>query len=76
LPRTIKAIYRNGLIEPLEEVHLTDGSEITVTLELPSLSEEGLDRSFGGWKGLIDAGEFLRNVYADRQISTRPEVKL
>jgi len=78
LPKTIKAIYRNGVIEPLEEIDLalTDGTEITVTLELPSLSEEGLNRSFGGWKGLIDAEEFLRNVYADRQISTRPEVKL
>ena len=33
LPKTIKARYRNGIVEPLEEVNLTDGAEITVTLE-------------------------------------------
>ena len=75
--KTIKAVYRNGLIEPLEEIELPDGAEITITVSEDSCaSEDGLDRSFGGWKGLIDAEEFLRNVYADRDISTRREVKL
>jgi predicted DNA-binding antitoxin AbrB/MazE fold protein len=74
---TIKARYKNGVIEPLEELDLVDGTEITITVSEPSdTSEDGLDRSFGGWKGLIDVEEFLRNVYADRDISTRPEVKL
>ncbi|HGJ64544.1 TPA: DUF104 domain-containing protein [bacterium] len=73
--RTIKARYKNGLIEPLEEIKISEGSEITITISEPP-NEDGLDRSFGGWKGLIDADEFLKNVYADRLISTRPEVKL
>lgn len=30
----------------------------------------------GGWKDLIDAEELKRNIYADRLISTRPDVKL
>jgi len=77
LLKTIKARYRNGLIEPLEEIDLDDGAEITITVSEPShVSRDGLERSFGGWKGLIDAEEFLKNVYADRRISTRPEVKL
>ena len=77
MSKAIKAIYRNGLIEPLEEIELPDGAEITITVsEGKCISENGLDRSFGGWKGLIDAEEFLRNVYADRDISTRREVKL
>jgi predicted DNA-binding antitoxin AbrB/MazE fold protein len=77
LSKAIKAIYRNGLIEPLEEIELPDGAEITITVsEDKRVSEDGLDRSFGGWKGLIDAEEFLKNVYADRDISTRREVKL
>ncbi len=75
--KAIRARYRNGLIEPLEEIDLADGTEITITVsESPGLSEDGLNRSFGGWKGLIDAEEFLRDVYADRQVSTRQEVKL
>jgi len=77
LSKAIKAIYRNGLIEPLEEIELPDGTEITITFsEDKRASEDGLDKSFGGWKGLIDADKFLKNVYADREISTRREVKL
>jgi len=77
LHKTIKARYRNGLIEPLESIDLTEGAEITITVsELPDICKDGLKGSFGGWKGLIDAEEFLKNVYASRQLSTRPEVKL
>ncbi len=77
LPRTIRAIYRNGIIEPLEEVNLADGTEITITVLEPSpISKDGLERSFGGWKGLIDAEEFLENIYVDRRIQSRSESKL
>ncbi|MDQ1317734.1 MAG: hypothetical protein QG588_1387, partial [Candidatus Poribacteria bacterium] len=71
--KTIKARYRNGLIEPLEKININEGMEITITISEPPIREDGLDRSFGGWKGLIDAEEFLKNIYADRLISTRPE---
>ena len=37
---------------------------------------EALRASAGGWKGLIDAEELQRNLYADRLINTRPEPKL
>jgi predicted DNA-binding antitoxin AbrB/MazE fold protein len=34
--KTIKARYRNGLIEPLERIDITEGAEITITVsELP-----------------------------------------
>jgi hypothetical protein len=36
----------------------------------------GLERSAGGWKGLIDAEELKGNIYANRLISTRPEPRL
>ena len=77
MSKTIRARYRNGLIEPLENIDLADGAEITITVsELAEPSEDGLSKSFGGWRGLIDAEEFLNNIYADRQISTRQQVKL
>ena len=51
---------------------------MTVTiLDVPS--EEDLaafHRSTGGWKGTIDAEELIRNIYADRNLATRPEPRL
>jgi len=37
---------------------------------------EALRKSFGGWKGLIDAEELKKNIYENRLINTRPEPKL
>jgi len=77
LLKTIKARYRNGVIEPLEEMDIEDGSEITITVSEPvTTGAEGIKKSFGGWKGLIDADQFLKDIYESRKISTRPEVKL
>lgn len=41
-----------------------------------SKAEDGFKRSAGSWKGLVDGEELIRNIYADRLVSTRPEVKL
>jgi predicted DNA-binding antitoxin AbrB/MazE fold protein len=77
LLKTVKAVYRNGVIEPLEEMELPDGAEIAITIaEHKRNIHDGLDKSFGGWKGLIDAEKFLKDIYADRDVSTRREVRL
>ncbi len=79
MPKTIKAKFRNGVIEPLEEIELKEGEEFTLTImRVPEISEEGdaFSESRGGWKGFIDCEELKRNIYADRLIHTRPEVKL
>ncbi len=66
-----KALYKNGVIEPLEKVDIEDGTEITVALLEPKkIDPEGIIRSFGGWKDTVDCKELIRNIYADRQIST------
>jgi len=81
LIKTIKARYRNGLIEPLEEIDLSDGDEITITLEevsSPLPEEERRERflsSAGGWKDIVDEN-FLDEIYRQRSLHTRPEVKL
>lgn len=77
--KTIKARFRNGIIEPLEKMELREGEEFTLTIvRLPEISEESdaFSKSRGGWKGLVDCEELKRNIYADRLIHTRPEVKL
>jgi predicted DNA-binding antitoxin AbrB/MazE fold protein len=79
MAKTIKARYSKGVIEPLEKLEIEEGKELTVTIsEVPKKveGEDALDLTFGGWVGLINAEELKKNIYADRLISTRSEVKL
>ncbi len=81
--KTIRARYKNGVIEPLEKVDLIDGTEIDVTIALRfsdkriSISEEERDRLFlssaGGWKDLVGE-DFLNEIYEQRKRKTRPEI--
>lgn len=77
--KTIRARISKGMIEPLEAVDIAEGEEVFVTIvEIPGPveKEDALEASAGGWKGLVDAEELIKNIYADRLVSTRPEVKL
>ena len=75
---TIRVRVRDGRLEPLEKVDLPEGKEITITiLDVPAERDfEAFRRAAGGWKGTIDAEALIRNIYADRLISTRPEPRL
>ena len=81
MPRIIKARYRNGVIEPLEKLDLADGAEVTVVLEdvPPSLLDEEKRERFltsaGSWKDIVDE-KFLDEIYRQRSLHTRSEVKL
>jgi predicted DNA-binding antitoxin AbrB/MazE fold protein len=80
LLKTIKARYRNGVIEPLEKIDIAEEAEITVTIDVPaSMSEEERWKKFlsaaGGWKDIVDEG-FLDEIYRQRSVRNRPEVKL
>jgi len=72
---SIQARVVNGVLEPLERLDLPEGEVLTITIiRLPvNVRGGGLERSAGGWKGLIDAEALKRNIYADRLIVTRPE---
>lgn len=72
---TIRVRVREGRLEPLEKVDLPEGKEITITiLDVPAERDfDAFRRAAGGWKGTIDAEALIRNIYADRLISTRPE---
>ena len=80
LEKTIKARFSNGVIEPLEDLTIEEGKELIITIsEVPAGSEKtlaALRKSFGGWRGLIDAEELKKNIYSDRLINTRPVPKL
>ena len=77
--KTFRAKFANGVIEPLEELDLTEGEEITVTItEIPKPSGEknGFESSAGGWKGTVDADKLIKDIYADRLVSTRKAPEL
>ena len=71
---TVRARMKRGMLELLEKVDIPEGTEVSVTiLETPRpKSVDGLRRSAGGWKGLVDAEKLIEHIYADRFISTRP----
>ena len=75
---TIRVRIRGGMLEPLEKVDLPEGQEIMITiLDVPTDRDfEAFRRAAGGWKGTIDAEVLIRNIYADRLVSTKPEPRL
>ena len=75
---TIRVRVKGGVLEPLEKLDLPEGKEVLVTIirVSPQGKRDAFRRAFGKWKGTIDADALIRNIYADRRISTRPEPKL
>ena len=78
MAETIRARVKGSVLELLEKVDLPEGKEVLVTIKgIPAQgNREAFRRAFGRWKGTIDAEALIRNIYADRLISTRPEPKL
>jgi predicted DNA-binding antitoxin AbrB/MazE fold protein len=80
LLKTIKARYRNGVIEPLEEIDRADGTEINITIDSREpMSQEERERRFlssaGRWKDIVDEA-FLDEIYEQRKRRMRPEAEL
>jgi len=76
--KTIRARFSKGKIEPLEQVDIVDGKEITVMImDIPSKRKKnGFEKSAGAWKGTIDAKKLIENIYANRLVPTRVPPKL
>jgi predicted DNA-binding antitoxin AbrB/MazE fold protein len=76
--KTIRARVRGGVLEPEETLSLAEGEEVVITITTVGAKgdRDAFRRAFGRWKGTIDAGALIRNIYADRLISTRSEPKL
>ena len=84
MEKTIRARFLNRVFVPLErlEIELEEGGEVAITVSEKKTSFktekfiEVLRATAGGWRGLIDAEELKRNIYADRIVSTRAKPKL
>lgn len=72
MPKTIKAKYKNGIIEPLEIIEIKDGTEINIMIfenQVLMSEEEKLKRfisSAGSWKDYVDES-FLDEIYEQRK---------
>jgi predicted DNA-binding antitoxin AbrB/MazE fold protein len=73
MTKTIRACVRGGVLELMESVDLPEGEEVTVTItNEPTIEDvEAFRRAAGSWRGKVDAEDLIRNLYADRLISTR-----
>ncbi len=78
MEKTVRAKFSQGVIKPMEQLDLEEGKEITITIvEFPSRQKlEAFRKSAGTWKGTLDAEKLIKNIYADRLLSTREEPKL
>ena len=76
--KTIRARFHDGKFEPLEAVDLPDGHEVTLSIVEGSGAPDfaAFRRAAGAWKGTLDVGALIRDIYADRLRSTRAEPRL
>lgn len=77
--QSVKATYKEGVLEPSESLDLENGQEVGLSIsEAGDASDvtKGRVETAGSWRGLVDAEQLKRNIYESRQIVTRPEPKL
>lgn len=74
--RSVRARYRNGVLEPLEAVDLSEDQEVLLTLDderqAPS-DQDSLSESAGVWADIFeDPEQFIKDVYQARIDGTDP----
>ncbi len=76
MPREVKAKYIHGKLEPMEDLELSEGEEVTISVKRPAKSPEevrtALRETAGGWVGLIDFDAYLKDLYESRRSSSAP----
>lgn len=76
MAREVKAKYLHGKLEPMEDLDLKDGDEVTISVKRPAKNTEevraALKETAGGWVGLIDFDVYLKDLYESRRSSAEP----
>ena len=76
--QSVKATYKDGVLEPSESLDLEDGQEVGLSIsETGDATDSTKARveTAGSWRGLVDAEQLKRDIYESRQIVTRPDPK-
>ncbi len=59
--KTIKAKYRNGMLEPMEKLEIPDDIEITITIDTNLIiSDEAKDENWWKWQGILKGTSALQ----------------
>ena len=78
--QSVKATYRDGVLEPSEGLDLEDGQEVGLSISEADDASDAIKvrrmETAGSWKGLVDAEQLKRDIYESRQIVTRLDPKL
>ena len=77
--QTVRATYKDGVLEPSESLDLEDGQEVGLSISETDDAPDAIKarvETAGSWKGLVDAERLKRDIYESRQIVTRPDPKL
>lgn len=73
---TIKGIYENGVIKPLEKVKVKGKAEVIIIfLDTARKKKSTFLSAAGSWKD-VDTEALKKRIYENRKISHREEVKL
>ena len=77
--QSVKATYKDGVLEPSELLDLEDGQEVGLSIsesgDAPDPIKERVETA-GSWKGLVDAEQLKRDIYESREMVRRPDPKL
>jgi predicted DNA-binding antitoxin AbrB/MazE fold protein len=81
MAREVKARFLHGKIEPLEELDLKEGDQITILVQEDSTADDAaataaFERSAGSWEGTLDFDEFLTDIRNSRKRPQRRPVDL
>ena len=69
-----RARFSKGVLEPLEELDLEEGAEVSVSIEetpSPKHDPEAMRAGAGGWVGQHDPEELKRMIYEARIAGSR-----
>ena len=86
MARAVRGRYSGGVVLPLEDLDLEEGSEVVIAVIDNPETEAAFARdaaeierkrkafrsSFGGWKGMHDPDELIRMIYKARKTGSRP----
>ncbi len=76
MPREMKAKYIHGKLEPMEDLELPEGAEVTISVKPPAYDPEAframLKRTAGAWEGKLDIDAYLKDLYESRRSSAPP----
>ncbi len=69
--RSVRARYRNGVLEPLDPIDLTEDEEVLLTITgqtvRPATDPGGLSKSAGAWAGQFDDfDQLIQDIYQAR----------